>query len=158
MSSTPESIAGNGTATVIISGGTSPYSQLWNDAMSQTTTTINGLATGWYTVVVTDDNGCTDIDSVEVISTVAINDIGEEIELLIYPNPATDFMELNFGTKDISSYEIELIDISGKQVPIHYEKSWNKVKLIRDGRIANGNYIFVLRNETDLFKVQVSFQ
>ncbi len=158
MSSTPESIAGNGTATVVISGGTAPYSQLWDDAMSQTTATTNGLVNGWYTVVVTDDNGCTDIDSVEVISTVAINDIGEEIELLIYPNPAIDYMELNFGTKDISSYEIELIDISGKQVPINYEKSWNKVKLIRDGRIANGNYIFVLRNETELFKVQVSFQ
>jgi len=50
----------NGTATVTASGGTSPYTYLWNDpAPAQTTATCTGLTAGTWTVTVTDANGCT---------------------------------------------------------------------------------------------------
>ncbi len=49
--------AANGTATVNASGGTSPYTYLWNNG--QTTQTATGLAQNNYTVTVTDANGCT---------------------------------------------------------------------------------------------------
>ncbi len=48
----------NGTATVLASGGTAPYSYLWNTVPPQNTATINGLAAGTYTVTVDDVNGC----------------------------------------------------------------------------------------------------
>ena len=59
-SSTPESGPGanDGTATVVVSGGTPPYSYLWDDGGAQTTPTAVGLAPGNYNVAVTDDNGC----------------------------------------------------------------------------------------------------
>ena len=47
----------NGTATVSISGGTPPYSVLWNTGA--TTETIFGVGAGTYSVVVSDANGCT---------------------------------------------------------------------------------------------------
>lgn len=54
---TPETcIQANGTATASISGGTAPYTYAWsNGATTQTTT---GLSYGYYTVTVTDINGC----------------------------------------------------------------------------------------------------
>ncbi|MFN0214051.1 MAG: choice-of-anchor L domain-containing protein [Saprospiraceae bacterium] len=47
----------NGTATVIPSGGTSPYSYQW-DANSQTSQTATGLSSNQYHVTITDANGC----------------------------------------------------------------------------------------------------
>ncbi len=50
--------AGNdGFITTSTSGGTAPYSYLWNN--TATTDSISGLGAGSYTVTVTDANGCT---------------------------------------------------------------------------------------------------
>lgn len=48
----------NGTATVTVSSGTSPYSYSWNDPAGQTTPTATLLCAGTYVVTVTDTNGC----------------------------------------------------------------------------------------------------
>ena len=68
-SSTPESSpgAGDGTATISASGGTAPYNYFWDTF--QTTSTITGLAVGFYDVTVTDVNGCTYQTSVAVSVT-----------------------------------------------------------------------------------------
>ncbi len=47
----------NGSIEVFVSGGTAPYSYLWNTG--DTTSSISGLGTGTYSVTVTDANGCT---------------------------------------------------------------------------------------------------
>ena len=54
----------DGTATANPSGGTSPYSYSWSNG--QTTKTATGLAAGFYTVTVTDVNGCTANGSVTI--------------------------------------------------------------------------------------------
>lgn len=54
-----------GIASVIPSGGTSPYTYTWNTGSTSATT--NGLGAGNYTVTITDSKGCTHI------STIAIN-------------------------------------------------------------------------------------
>ena len=48
----------DGEAEVIPTGGTGPYTYLWDDAAAQTTAVAVNLAAGMYTVVVTDANGC----------------------------------------------------------------------------------------------------
>ena len=53
--------ASDGTATVAATGGIAPYTYVWDDALSQTTTTAINLAAATYTVTVTDVNGCTAI-------------------------------------------------------------------------------------------------
>ena len=56
----------SGTAAVIVQGGTGPYSIMWSDTLSSTTTSITQLYSGWYFVNVTDLNGCSILDSVFV--------------------------------------------------------------------------------------------
>ncbi len=56
--------ANDGTATVNPTGGISPYTYAWSNG--ENTQTISSLAPGSYTVTVTDDNGCTSIESVSV--------------------------------------------------------------------------------------------
>lgn len=56
---TPDTCSGNkGTATVILTSGTAPYSYLWNPAVSVANTAAN-LGVGNYAVKVSDVNGCT---------------------------------------------------------------------------------------------------
>ena len=70
-SSTDATCGGNdGTATVSVTGGTSPYTYAWDDASTQTTATATGLSAATYTVTVTDANSCTEIASVIVSNTV----------------------------------------------------------------------------------------
>jgi hypothetical protein len=59
----------NGEATASPSGGTAPYTYLWNDSQGQTTVTATGLAPDNYTVTITDTNGC------ETSCMVAIEEI-----------------------------------------------------------------------------------
>ena len=63
---TPAACAGSstGSASVSVQGGTGPYSYAWSNGA--TTASISGLAAGTYSVVVTDQNGCTGDCSVTV--------------------------------------------------------------------------------------------
>ena len=54
--------ASDGTASVVASGGTAPYTYLWSNG--QTTSNATGLDTGFYSVIVTDANGCQAFDTV----------------------------------------------------------------------------------------------
>ena len=51
--------ATDGTASVQVTGGVSPYAYLWSDSTGQTTATAFNLSMGTYNVTVTDNNGCT---------------------------------------------------------------------------------------------------
>ncbi|HEX5002465.1 MAG TPA: PKD domain-containing protein [Bacteroidia bacterium] len=55
----------DGTASLLVSGGTSPYQYNWT-GLSQNSATQSGLPAGSYTVIITDNNGCTTSDSVTV--------------------------------------------------------------------------------------------
>ncbi len=63
--------AANGSASVSASGGTSPYSYLWNTF--QTTQTITGISGGTYFVIVTDAHGCNTSDSIIITEAPAID-------------------------------------------------------------------------------------
>lgn len=66
MSSTDANCAGiGGSATVIVAGGTTPYSYSWSGSPS-TSATATGLTGGNYTVTITDGNGCTSTGSTTV--------------------------------------------------------------------------------------------
>ena len=65
----------DGAAFVVASGGASPYTYLWDDANTQTTSTAGQLTAGTYTVIVIDANGCTATTSITIGPTSSLNDI-----------------------------------------------------------------------------------
>ncbi len=62
----------NGSATAMASGGSQPYTYLWNDANSQTTATATGLSTGSYTVMVDDNCGASTTTSVVIFQAAPL--------------------------------------------------------------------------------------
>ncbi|MBL7922924.1 MAG: gliding motility-associated C-terminal domain-containing protein [Bacteroidia bacterium] len=68
LSSTSTSCGNNnGSATVLVNGGTPAYSYTWNPT-GGTANTASGLGSGNYTVIVTDANGCTTAGNINVPS------------------------------------------------------------------------------------------
>jgi len=57
----------NGTATATPLTGTSPYTYVWNDPGSQTTSEATGLCAGTYILMLIDANGCTTSDLVSIV-------------------------------------------------------------------------------------------
>lgn len=102
----------DGTATVSVSGGTTPYSYSWDSPTPQTTPTATGLAAGDYTIVVTDSSGCTDTSTVTigylftanailVITPVTCNDSCNGELTATYPD-GTPLTSYNWSTKETS--------------------------------------------------------
>ncbi len=97
-----------GTASVTsVTGGTSPYTYSWNTGA--TTSTINALAAGSYTVTVKDANGCTQTATVVVTTTGAV----------ITPNMTMTAVLCNGGSTGTAS----VTSVTGGTAPYTY--SWN---------------------------------
>jgi hypothetical protein len=96
----------DGTATANPTGGTSGYAYLWSN--SATNQTINDLAPGNYTVTVTDQNGCT------AVQTVTVNSFNCALSASISGTNVTCFAANN-GTAEIS--------LIGAADPVLYEWS-----------------------------------
>lgn len=104
-SSTAESATGanDGTAAANPTGGTGPYSFAWNNG--EDTQIITNLAPGTYTVVVTDANGCTRQQSVEVAS------------FLCAISPQSTIVDVNCAGYSNGSVTISLV---GGEAPFNY--------------------------------------
>ena len=64
--------ANDGDGTAAVTGGTSPYTYLWDDLSAQTTMSALGLALGTFTVNITDAVGCTSSGNVTISEPAAI--------------------------------------------------------------------------------------
>ncbi|GAB5558318.1 MAG: hypothetical protein SchgKO_25310 [Schleiferiaceae bacterium] len=62
--------ANNGSANVVVGGGTSPYSYAWSNG--GTGSSISAVAGGTYTVLITDANGCTTSDTLTIAEPLAL--------------------------------------------------------------------------------------
>lgn len=63
----------DGSATVVASNGTAPYTFKWSDPLGQSTATASNLQAGSYTVTVTDLQGCSTTGTIVVNQPEAIN-------------------------------------------------------------------------------------
>ncbi|MEQ8908424.1 MAG: PKD domain-containing protein, partial [Vicingaceae bacterium] len=70
----------NGEASVSATGGTQPYTYLWSN--NSTNDTISGLFAGKYFVTLSDQNGCSIVDSVELVGpTQLVSTIGSSTDV-----------------------------------------------------------------------------
>lgn len=126
----------DGTATILITGGTIPYAIQWDDPANQTTSTATNLCGGTYNVTVTDANNCvvgpqtvfvnqtTDITATLTISdvtcsglcsgSITINATGGTAPYLFSIDNGVSFQSSNLFTNLCSgAYTILITDVNG---------------------------------------------
>ena len=148
-------VVGNcdGTITAAISGGVSPYQVLWSTG--DTTTNLTGLCQGLYTVIITDANGCSAWDSVNVtiISNVSIT---EKDQITVFPNPVHTTLQIQ--SKSINLFKCVVVNMVGQvvydidqrpstfcQIPVHgLEEGMYYVRLYHSsGYIEERSFVVV---------------
>ena len=101
----------NGTASVTVAGGVSPYVYSWNTSPSQNTATATGLVTGNYTCFITDANACT------LAKNVSITQPGSVLSAII---SGANNVTCNGGTNGTAT-----VQASGGTAPYTY--TWNTI-------------------------------
>ncbi|MFN5652030.1 MAG: PQQ-binding-like beta-propeller repeat protein [Flavobacteriia bacterium] len=99
----------DGMASASVTGGTAPYQYHWSDPNNQTESLAVYLIEGWYTVVVTDANGCSIQDSI-FMDIVGLQN-NTVANIMAYPNPTNSFV--NFSE---TLANIEVLDAQGRQI------------------------------------------
>ncbi|MEI2676044.1 MAG: T9SS type A sorting domain-containing protein [Chitinophagaceae bacterium] len=84
-----------GSATAIVTGGTTPYEYVWSDG--QTTPTITNLGPGTYTVTVFNSLGCSSEATATVGIINSVNDISDLFS--IFPNPTNSVINIKVNTE-----------------------------------------------------------
>lgn len=151
----------NGTATVLPTGGTSPYSYLWNDASNQATSSASGLVAGVYSVTVTDNNNCVQTASITVadstttsVSTLSLGNFS------LSPNPANNAFTVSFETGSAANWTLKLIDNIGSVIETRNlnttSTTINENFVVTD--LASGVYTLFVSNENGVsaYKIIVS--
>lgn len=138
---------GDGAAWVNVSGGTRPYTYLWNPTFNSTDS-ITGQFTGKYCCTITDANGCSDTVCVTII-LAGINSITSSSGLItIYPNPGNGEFTIQSSVVSGKS-SVEVYNTLGQLVfsewsIIHYPLSINL------SNQPNGVYFYRVLNEDGL--------
>lgn len=132
-----------GEASIIVTGGTTPYSYNWSN--NETTASVAGLTQGNYSVVVTDANGCQITRSQAVDRdicnfTITIPDV-------ITPN--NDGVNDNWVVQSLQYYTNNTVQIFNKWGDMVYEKrnynnTWSGTKTNGDP-LADGTYYYLIK-------------
>ena len=148
---TPDNGTNNGTGTISVSGGIGQKRITWGVLPPQTGPTATGLAAGKYPVVITYGHNCDAIiDTVEILSNVAIDDLDAGISSLkAFPNPNNGQFNLNLELEQVDDVVVNVYDLNGKVV---FSTTAENIRAyqtqIKLDDAANG--IYLLRVETSL--------
>ena len=104
--------ANDGSAMVSASGGTAPYTILWSNG--DTSSTSNNLSAGTYFVTITDANGCSKSDSVVLTDPIGLSNLTLSV---------SSYNGYNISCNGGNDGNISMTGVSGGTAPLSYY--WN---------------------------------
>ncbi|MEW6772433.1 MAG: T9SS type A sorting domain-containing protein [Bacteroidota bacterium] len=145
----------NGSATITVSGGTTPYSYVW----SGSTSTIN-VATGLngsggsgttHTVTIIDSNGCSVYQTFTISCVTGVESMMNAGIMNVYPNPNNGVFTIT--TIDNTTKNIRILDVTGRMIK---EISTNDKDVnINIENFSRGIYLLEIRTDKGIAKFNV---
>lgn len=161
FSNTTSGNTANFTNTTSCTGCTS-ISYAWNfgDAGTSTLTNPNHIyaSSGTYTVCLVATgiaSGSTCVDTVchtVVVGSSAVNDVIKE-ELQVYPNPSQDVF--NIMLPDTKTYNLEVVDMSGRTVVKNTVQSNTKKYALQASALSNGVYYLRISGNNNVLHTRI---
>ena len=142
--------------TASASGGTPPYTYEWLyfGNYQSSGTTFSPTESGEYTLVATDANDC-EGRVMRVYNTVGVKEF-EDLEVLIYPNPVTDYFNIEIKSVTTSEdFSFKLLDARGRVVK---EDSFKRQIKINRNAIAPGLYVIVISSQDISYQEKIFFE
>ncbi len=157
LSSTPENNhQSNGTAEVTVTGGAPPYSFIWMASTQDSTSLLDNISSGWYTVKVSDALGCDAVDSVFVDLISATDHESALLQnIRVSPNPAKSNATVIIQHLPISqdNITVEIVDFVGRIVKSVNSSQGHTFDL---PELASGIYfVMISSNKESLLQKQV---
>ncbi len=148
----------DGTATVTVSGGTPPYTYLWNDTAGTTDATATGL-TGdlTYYVTVTDSNSCTLNTSVFVVLS-GIEELSDADDIKLFPNPTDGKLYLILNDRNLQEISVKIYNVIGEMaMELTNKKGLTKGQYTIDlSALPNGIYFVKVKTGDSIITRKIS--
>ncbi len=144
---TPGGVSQMGSISITVTGGTGTpanYTYAWFDSNNNqiaSTMNVSGLIAGDYTVVVTDDNGCSITSDIISIALVNNIDISLNNYLNLSPNPAQSFINVEWNNNENAT--LQVFDIRGQV--IYTNNIFNGNNRIELDDFDKGIYLFKIQ-------------
>jgi hypothetical protein len=144
--------AGIGFIKITVNGGTPPYGFAWKKAGSQTIISTSedpaSLKKGFYTVNITDANGCNFVrDSIYVDDVIATQEPFWANGLTLAPNPADDYVQLIFSEAPGMRLSCRITDLSGRIVSAFQMDQHERTLKIQIADLPSGLWLLRLESE-----------
>lgn len=136
----------DGSVAASVTGGNAPYTYLWNPG-SIMTPSLNNIAPGCYTLNVTDASGCATQTSACVSFATGILPHSANDEILIYPNPATNYVNIIVMG---SQFNYTLYNSIGQLIVEN--KNVQDVSNINLAGFAKGIYLIVIEGDNKVVR------
>ncbi len=133
----------DGSASVTPTGGTEPYEINWSTG--ETGGSISDLAPGDYSVSVLDANGCLTVEDFTVEEVTAIRDISSLTSFSLYPNPASNQVQLNMTFNQSENLQIRMLNLLGAEVLNRKVSGSNIQETLILNQITPGTYFLEIR-------------
>lgn len=140
----PDPGENNGSIEVTVLGAVGEVTYEWDS--EHTGSHITGLGPGTYTVTVTDENGCTAVESFELfLTSIHEPDFAENIS--VYPNPAKEILNIEIGELKAYQWDIKLFDMLGTEIKSLSSVSNNSSISIYINDVSKGAYVLQITSE-----------
>jgi hypothetical protein len=140
----------NGSISLSVSGGTAPYSFDWDN--NATLQSISAIA-GTYCVTISDDHACESDTCLTISSTAGLTDNASGSGIYVFPNPASDVIQL-FFPETVNGMKKELIILNslGEMVFKKTIDSEAEQEIIQIQSWPRGVYIYQIRSGNNELK------
>ncbi|NRB63736.1 MAG: hypothetical protein HRU40_12055, partial [Saprospiraceae bacterium] len=134
----------DGRITAVVRGGTPEYNYNWSTG--DTLSVLDSLSSGRYTLTVTDKNGCTISQDVQLVIT-HIQDQLQVRRVAIFPNPFRDLIQIDLSLYRMQAIDLQLYDMRGGLIYQEARSQAPQHQMIWDmSRVPTGSYQMVIRS------------